>query len=50
MSTTAREYGVAVVVVTHDPSVAGFADRVLGMHDGRLGTHDPATPPIATRE
>ena len=50
MSTTAREYGVAVVVVTHDPSVAGFADRVLGMHDGRLGTYDPATPPIATRE
>ena len=30
------ETGLAAVVSTHDPRVAGFADRVLEMHDGRL--------------
>ena len=48
MSSMAREHGAAVIVVTHDPIVAGFADRVLGMHDGRLGEYDAAAPPIAT--
>jgi len=50
MSGMARKYGSAAIVVTHDPSVAGFADRVLGMQDGRLGEREPATLPIATGE
>jgi putative ABC transport system ATP-binding protein len=50
ISGMAREYGAAVMVVTHDASVAGFADRVVGMHDGCLGAYDPAMPPIATHE
>jgi ABC-type lipoprotein export system ATPase subunit len=33
---TARERHAAVVVVTHDPAVAGWADRVLVLHSGRL--------------
>lgn len=48
MSSTAREHGAAAIVVTHDPSVTAFADRTLGMHDGRLGEHDAATAPSAT--
>jgi putative ABC transport system ATP-binding protein len=32
----AREGGAAVVMVTHDPTVAARADRVLEMHSGRL--------------
>jgi putative ABC transport system ATP-binding protein len=46
----AREGGAAVVMVTHDPTVAARADRVLEMHSGRLGV--PArrvTPPIRDR-
>ncbi len=32
----ARERGTAVVVVTHDPRVRNYADRVIEMEDGRL--------------
>jgi putative ABC transport system ATP-binding protein len=48
MSSMTHEHGAAAIVVTHDPIVAGFADRVVGMHDGRLAKYDAATPPIAT--
>jgi putative ABC transport system ATP-binding protein len=36
-----RERGAATVLVTHDERVAGYADRVLGMRDGRLKERDP---------
>jgi putative ABC transport system ATP-binding protein len=42
LSETCRERGVAVLLVTHDPQAAGFADRVLALRDGRLTDHDPA--------
>ncbi len=35
-----RERRVAVVLVSHDPVAAGYADRTLGLHDGRLSTYD----------
>jgi putative ABC transport system ATP-binding protein len=35
-----RERGAAAVLVTHDARVAGYADRVLGMRDGRLTEPD----------
>ncbi|MBK5035940.1 ABC transporter ATP-binding protein [Bifidobacterium breve] len=35
----ARDNGAAVVVVTHDPNVAGFCGRTVMMQDGRL--HQP---------
>jgi putative ABC transport system ATP-binding protein len=34
----AVESGAAVVLVTHDPSVARHADRVVELHSGRLAT------------
>ncbi len=35
------EQGVAVLLVTHDPQAAAFADRVLELRDGRLGPYEP---------
>ncbi len=39
-----RERGVAIVLVSHDPMAAQYADRVLGLSDGKLSEHeiDPA--------
>ena len=31
-----REFGQTVVMVTHDPVAAGYADRVLFLADGRI--------------
>ncbi len=43
--------GAAVVVVTHDPRVASFCDRVVGLRDGRIVSDTAApgavTPPLA---
>lgn len=36
-----REQDVAVLLVTHDPQAAGFADTVLALRDGRLVDHEP---------
>lgn len=36
----ARDNGAAVVVVTHDPNVAGFCGRTVMMQDGRLQRPD----------
>lgn len=35
-----REREVAVVLVSHDPMAAHYADRVLALRDGRLGDYD----------
>jgi putative ABC transport system ATP-binding protein len=35
-----RERGVAIVLVSHDPMAARYADRVLALRDGRLGDYD----------
>jgi peptide/nickel transport system ATP-binding protein len=42
-------YGLTILMVTHDMSVAGFADRVLTLRDGALGqdlTHGEAETPV----
>ena len=31
-----REHGTAVVIVTHDPKVAGAADRIIELIDGQV--------------
>jgi putative ABC transport system ATP-binding protein len=36
-----RERQVAIVLVSHDPLAAGYADRVLALRDGRLTEHRP---------
>jgi putative ABC transport system ATP-binding protein len=36
-----RERDVAVVLVTHDPRAAAYADRVHALRDGRLVDHEP---------
>ncbi len=33
-----REYGVTIVIVTHDMNVSARVDRVVGMRDGRTST------------
>jgi len=40
LSALPRERDAAIVLVSHDARVVGYADRVLGMRDGRLA--DPA--------
>lgn len=42
-----RELGQTVVMVTHDPSAAGYADRALFLADGRVV--DEMTEPTADR-
>ena len=39
-STLARDASVGIVVVTHNRSLAGRANRVLALEDGRLGEAD----------
>jgi putative ABC transport system ATP-binding protein len=36
-----REREVAVVLVSHDPQAAAYADRVLALRDGKLSGYDP---------
>ncbi len=36
LRTSVRELGRTVVMVTHDPSAAAYADRVLLLADGRV--------------
>jgi putative ABC transport system ATP-binding protein len=38
-----RDYGQSIVMVTHDPRAASFADRVLVLTDGNI-THDMQHP------
>lgn len=40
LSVLPRERGAATVLVTHDTRVAGYADRVLCMRDGKLTESD----------
>ena len=36
MRRAVREYGQTIVMVTHDPTAASYADRVVFLNDGRL--------------
>jgi putative ABC transport system ATP-binding protein len=42
-----RERDVAVVLVSHDPLAAGYADRVLALRDGQLDDYEPGGTPAA---
>lgn len=41
LSDVCHERGVAMLLVTHDPRAAGFADRVRALRDGRLFEYEP---------
>jgi len=45
-----RERGVAIVLVSHDPLAAGYADRVFALRDGRLSDYraDSPAPALAS--
>ena len=43
LQTLTRDYGKTIVVVTHDSQKAGYTDRVLFMHKGRLVTERPGS-------
>jgi putative ABC transport system ATP-binding protein len=42
-----REFGQTIVMVTHDPTAAGYSDRVLFLADGRF--EDEMLQPTAER-
>ena len=39
------EFGQAVVMVTHDPRAASFADRVIFLDDGKIAARHGRSPP-----
>jgi putative ABC transport system ATP-binding protein len=45
-----RERDVAVVLVSHDPLAAGYADRVLALRDGQLTSHEVDPGFVASSE
>ena len=45
-----RELGTATVVITHNAGIAGMADRVVRLADGRIGASDTNVRKIAARE
>ena len=38
-----REQGVTLLLVTHDPEAAGFADRVIQLRDGQIAGQEATT-------
>jgi putative ABC transport system ATP-binding protein len=45
-----RELGTATVVITHNAAIAGMADRVVHLADGRVARTDVNTRKVAPRE
>jgi len=43
-----RDHGVTIIVVTHEPDIASYADRVITMRDGKI-ISDERKPREATR-
>jgi len=41
MVAMAKKYGETLVIVTHDPEIAKYADRILTIRDGRLLSDEP---------
>jgi putative ABC transport system ATP-binding protein len=49
LSALPRERGAAAVIVTHDARVAAYADRVLGMRDGKLTESEREALPTSAK-
>lgn len=48
LSGAAREHGTTVVLVTHDPRVAAYADREVVVRDGRVTSFDLTASQVAS--
>ncbi|MBI5879077.1 MAG: ABC transporter ATP-binding protein [Chloroflexi bacterium] len=46
----AKEWGRAVLMVTHDPRIAAYADRIIFLKDGKLVNDTHLTTPQAGRQ
>lgn len=44
------DHGTAVVLVTHEPNYASWADRVVFLRDGRIVDETESLPPVAPSE
>jgi putative ABC transport system ATP-binding protein len=42
-----HERDVAIVLVSHDPLAAGYADSVYVLRDGKLSASEPDAPAVA---
>ena len=40
LTATAREQGTTVIIVTHEPRVAAYADREVIVRDGKVASRD----------
>ena len=51
MRTAVREFGQTIVMVTHDPTAAAYADRAVFLADGRIvdEIHDPTASAVLDR-
>ena len=45
-----RDHGITLVVVTHDPDIASYANRTLHFKDGRLQKDEPVAHPRSAPE
>jgi putative ABC transport system ATP-binding protein len=45
-----RERGITVAIVTHEPDIAEYADRVVVFRDGRIRRDEPVAHPRSARE
>jgi putative ABC transport system ATP-binding protein len=51
MRNAVREFGQTIVMVTHDPVAASYADRIVFLEDGRIAgeMHDPTPETVIDR-
>ena len=49
LSGIANSNGITIVMATHDPATAAYADRIVHMRDGVLVTDSPPASPAASR-
>jgi putative ABC transport system ATP-binding protein len=40
-----REQGISIVLVTHDPDIAHYAQRIISFKDGRIVNDEPVEEP-----
>ena len=46
---TAKEHGTTVIMVTHEPTIAAYADREIIVRDGQISGAEAAVNPAQAR-